>query len=95
MKKKKAKKIKYFIEVKGFWWCKELNEWLNCIDAIIFDCSSCRTFRTASAAYRHTQYLMLLNLDFTVEQEFYRKGQRFVKTLHYKRRLAINDNIKF
>jgi hypothetical protein len=83
MKKKRSKRLRYFVEVKNHYWVSKLNKWvLNTEQPIKFEdgYSTCRVFRTINATLKHLNYLYKHGYKFIVERYSRYKGRRRVQT---------------
>jgi 16S rRNA G527 N7-methylase RsmG len=83
MKKKRGKRLRYFVEVKKHYWVSKLNKWvLNTEEPIKFEYgfSTSRTFRTINTVSNHLNYLNKHGYKFIVERYSRYKGRRRVQT---------------
>lgn len=82
MKKKRSKRIRYFVEVKDHYWVSRLNKWvLNTKEPVKFEYgfSTCRTFRTINAALRHLDSLDKQGYKYRIERYYIYKGRRRIR----------------
>jgi hypothetical protein len=83
MKKKRGKRIRYFVEVKDHFWVRKLNKWvLDTKEPIKFEYgfSTCRIFRTVNAVSKHLTFLEKAGYKFIVERYCRYKGRRRVQS---------------
>lgn len=83
MKKKRSKRIRYFVEVKDHFWVYKLKRWVSDQEQPInFEegYSTHRVFRTINAALNHLNYLYTQGYKYKLERFSRHKGIRRIQT---------------